>query len=477
MIAPESERPDVAGADELVQPQRNGVPLAKAEPADPGRQPLQRHPRPRELDPGAKRVRADNLHDGVLALVQVLPIARERDPAKRANATGKDRADVRLDETGDPKGLRYTHCSRLRAQAVPVLEDDRAAVPEADQRLSVRAKRAEDGVLEEGVVRVCVRGRRGRVAGGHVGAEGVVGRRLVGDDVELDSVGEEAGHYLARVAHEPDCLGPVRVEVRCERLVVARCHDTDPALPESSLRPSGIHLDDQSAAAVQGDAKALRSAHSAETCREHAPAGERAAEMLACDRAEGLVGEAEDPLRADIEPTGRGHLPVHGQAGVLEPAEALGVRPRRHDHRRRDEDARGVQVSGQDGDGLARLDDQRLVVAEPLEGSHDCGKGLRIAGCLAATAVDDERLGVLGHLGIEIVEKAAERAFLLPAATPELASARRSYHRRILGSRCLSPAFERLVHRGKAALRLLEALSEQRDEYAREALCLCEPDA
>ena len=304
-----------------------------------------------------------------------------------------------------------------------------------------------------------------------------MGRRLVGDDIELHAVGEEAGHHLARVTHEPDRVGPVGVEVRREPLLVARCHEPDPALSKPSVGSSGIHLDDQCTAAVQRHAKALGSAHPAETRGENAPAGQRAAEVRVRDRAEGLVGEAEYPLRADVEPPGSGHLPVHGQAGVLEPAEALGVRPGGHDHRRRDEDARGVQVSGQDGNGLARLDDQRLVVAEPLEGSHDCCKRLRIAGCLAAAAVDDERLWVLGHLGIEIVEEAAERAFLLPAATPELASARRSYHRGILRGRRLSPALERLVHRGKPALRLPEAFSEQRDEHAGEALCLCEADS
>jgi hypothetical protein len=61
--------------------------------------------------------------------------------------------------------------------------------------------------------------------------EGIVGRGLVRDDVELDSIGEEAGHDLARVADKSDCLGPVGVKVRCERLVVARRHDADPALP------------------------------------------------------------------------------------------------------------------------------------------------------------------------------------------------------------------------------------------------------
>jgi hypothetical protein len=47
-------------------------------------------------------------------------------------------------------------------------------------------------------------------------------------------------------------------------------------------------------------------------------------------------------------------------------------------------------------------------------------------------AVDDERLGVLGHLGVEIVKEAAEGPLLLPAATPELEPARRSYHRVIV---------------------------------------------
>ena len=75
----------------------------------------------------------------------------------------------------------------------------------------------------------------------------------------------------------------------------------------------------------------------------------------------------------------------------------------------------------QHGDGLPGLDDERLVGAEPLERGHDAGERLLVARGAAPTAVDDERRGVLGDLGIEVVEQAAQRAFLLPATAAKLA--------------------------------------------------------
>jgi len=78
-------------------------------------------------------------------------------------------------------------------------------------------------------------------------------------------------------------------------------------------------------------------------------------------------------------------------------------------------------VRRQHGHRLPGLDDERLVGAEPLERGHDAGKRLLVARSAAPTAVDNERRGVLGDLGIEVVEQAAQRAFLLPATAAKLA--------------------------------------------------------
>ena len=144
--------------------------------------------------------------------------------------------------------------------------------------------------------------------------------------------------------------------------------------------------------------------------------------MLGRQRPERLVGEPEDPLRADVEPTGRRHLSVHGQTGLFEPPEGILARPLRHDHRSRDEDPGRVRMRREDGDGLPRLDDQRLVRAQALEHVNDLGGSLRAPGRTPAAAVDDERVSILGDVRVEVVEEAAERPFLLPATAPELAA-------------------------------------------------------
>ena len=64
---------------------------------------------------------------------------------------------------------------------------------------------------------------------------------------------------------------------------------------------------------------------------------------------------------------------------------------------------------------------ERLVGAETLERGDDAGERLRVARRAAAAAVDDERRGVLGDVGVEVVEQAAQRAFLLPATAAKLA--------------------------------------------------------
>ncbi len=59
----------------------------------------------------------------------------------------------------------------------------------------------------------------------------------------------------------------------------------------------------------------------------------------------------------------------------------------------------------EDTDGLPGLDQQRLVVAQPQQGPDDVPKRLVRTRRAARAAVHDEGLGVLGDLGIEVVEE------------------------------------------------------------------------
>ena len=122
----------------------------------------------------------------------------------------------------------------------------------------------------------------------------------------------------------------------------------------------------------------------------------------------------------------------------LELAELLPRRPLADEVRVRDEHARRVRVRAEAADRLARLHEQRLVVPERAELAHDDVEGLPRARGLAGAAVDDEVLGPLGDLGIEVVVEHAERGLLHPALARERRSAR-SRHRSSHGSLLAQP--------------------------------------
>ena len=77
----------------------------------------------------------------------------------------------------------------------------------------------------------------------------------------------------------------------------------------------------------------------------------------------------------------------------------------------------------EDADRLARLDQQGLVVVEPLERFDDLVEALPVARRAADAAVDDEALRVLGDLVVEIVHQHPHRGFGRPALGDDLASA------------------------------------------------------
>ena len=125
-----------------------------------------------------------------------------------------------------------------------------------------------------------------------------------------------------------------------------------------------LALDRQRRRAGEGRRQRLRAAHAAEARGEDPAPGEAAAEVLPAGLDEGLVGALHDALGADVDPGAGRHLAVHHQALAVELVEVLPGRPLRHQVRVGDQHARRVDVGAEHADRLARLDEQRLVVAE-----------------------------------------------------------------------------------------------------------------
>ena len=153
--------------------------------------------------------------------------------------------------------------------------------------------------------------------------------------------------------------------------------------------------------------------------------GEVAAIMLAAHLDEGLVGALNDALRADIDPGAGRHLAVHHQALAIELVEMLPGRPVRHEVGIGDQHARRIRMGAEHADRLAGLDQQRLVVLQPLQRRDDAVETLPVARGAADAAIDHQLLGLLGDVGIEIIHQHAQRRFGQPALGAELGAARR----------------------------------------------------
>ena len=145
-------------------------------------------------------------------------------------------------------------------------------------------------------------------------------------------------------------------------------------------------------------------------------AGEGAAEPLGGDGGERLVGALQDALGADVDPRAGGHLAVHGQAELLEPAELRPGRPVADQVGVGDQHPRRPLVGAQHADRLAGLHEHRLVVrAASVRVRTIASKRAPVAGGPAGAAVDDEVVGALGDLGVEVVLQHPQRRLGLPA--------------------------------------------------------------
>jgi hypothetical protein len=83
-------------------------------------------------------------------------------------------------------------------------------------------------------------------------------------------------------------------------------------------------------------------------------------------------------------------------------------------------------MSFENPDRLAGLDQKRLIIVEGFQRGNYGFVTVPISGCFAGASVDDQILGTLGNLFIEIVHEHAHGSFLLPAFTGDGGTARRT---------------------------------------------------
>ena len=250
-----------------------------------------------------------------------------------------------------------------------------------------------------------------------------MGAGLIGDDVDVNSSTHQLGQDRRGVRDERDA--PRRSSLAMllddrQRRVEVRRDLIKEALRQSTLRARRIDFDDESDAFVHRDREGLRAAHAPKARGDCERALERSTEVLARDRGERLVRPLQDPLRADVDPRARGHLPVHRQTERLELAEFLPCRPARDEEAVRDEHARRPLVRAEDADRLSRLHEKRLVLLETRERRQDAIERGPRARRASGAAVHDELVGPLRDVRVEVVLDHPERGFLRPGKAREL---------------------------------------------------------
>ena len=198
------------------------------------------------------------------------------------------------------------------------------------------------------------------------------------------------------------------------------------ARAKARVDPALATFDRQRTRAGETRGERLRATHAAQSRRQDPAAPEVTAVVPAARLDECFVRPLDDALTADVDPRSGGHLAEHHQALPVQRVEVLPRRPLRHQVGIGDQHARGIGMRAQDADGLAALDQQRLVGLEPAEAFDDRVEACPVARRLADAAIDDERIRILRDLGVQVVLDHPVRRLDQPVRAGQLRTARRA---------------------------------------------------
>src|SRR6266849_4998293 len=128
-----------------------------------------------------------------------------------------------------------------------------------------------------------------------------------------------------------------------------------------------------------------------------------------------LVRPLQNPLRADVNPASRGHLPVHHQSRAIQFVEAVPIIPVPHQIRIAQQHPRSVFMRSENPHRLPRLHQQCFIRLHRLQRPHNRVKTFPVSRRLPRPAVHHQIFRLLRHLGIEVVQEHPQRRFLLPS--------------------------------------------------------------
>jgi hypothetical protein len=239
-------------------------------------------------------------------------------------------------------------------------------------------------------------------------------RCLVGHGIRPHAAAHQFGIDFGRIAQQADRNRLAGTRHDGQRFVDIVGRPIEVTGLQAHLDAAGLAFHGEARGTRHHRRQRLGAAHAAQPGRQHPAAGKIAAIMLSPHLDERLVGALHDALRADIDPRAGGHLAIHGQALGIEFVEMLPGRPFRHQVGIGDQDARRIFMGAKHPDWLARLHQQRLVIAQPAQRVDDAVETVPVACCPPDAAIDNQFLRVLRHAGIQIVHQHAQRGFRLP---------------------------------------------------------------
>ena len=216
----------------LVDAEPGASALPVAEPADAGRQALERDLLLGQAKPSVQAdVGWEELHQGGIGLEDVSWLAGQGRPPEWPFPLAEEWSDEGRHESGEVEGIRHTRLLGLCADVVAVVEDDRTGALEGEHGPDVLG----DGLHGPMQVRVRIRcaeieGLLEGEAGGHIATQRIVCAGLVGDDVGPPPTTDQLGLDLRGVGDEGNRMSvPIGAPAidRGDRLVEVGRHLVD----------------------------------------------------------------------------------------------------------------------------------------------------------------------------------------------------------------------------------------------------------
>ena len=431
----------------LVKGQTGAVALTQADPANARWQALKGNALGRHVQPAVQlRVLGKQLlHLGV-GLADIFRVAAQRHPTKRPLATAKQRAHIGGHKAGEVKGVYHALVECHLADVVAVIHRGHAHGLKVQHGLHMHGAALRSGKAQGRVLRVVgLRGAplRHAPAAGQIAVDQVMGRGLVGHDVGADTACvhplDQLGQYVGGIAQEGNrhgfFLGAVfgKAGQRVVQIVGLLVHI---AGLEAKVDAALLALDGQRGGTGKGGGQWLCAAHAAQTGGENPAPGQAALVVLPAGLDKGLVGALHNALAADVNPAAGRHLAIHHQTLFIQFVEVLPGGPLGHQVRVGNQHARCIGMGAKHAHRLAALHQQGFLFAQIFQRLQDGFIAVPIARRLANAAIDHQRIGVLGHLRVQVVLQHAVGSLDQPVLAGDSRAARGAHRVGLGGYRC-----------------------------------------